>query len=161
MAILAIAFLVICAVCAVKESKVTGTYKAFGVYGRIAAYFSMFAPLGLIMFVVSFFEDSFADQRWTMLILALVGTLFYVFAYLKCPAFLKKKLIISMLISGLGVSIKICLFFIGAVWTLVGPQEMQDSDGKTVYVYEGEVYDGDGNHVGTANPDRTAYIPHQ
>ena len=159
MAILAIAFLVLCVVCAAMESKVTGTYKAFGVYGRVSAYFSMFAPMGLGMFIASFFVPEFAAERWMMLILALVGAVFYVVAYLKCPDFLKKKLIISLLISGFGVCIKVCFFFIGAVWSLVGPQEMEDSDGRTVYVYDGEVYDGGGNHLGKVNPDRTSYTP--
>ena len=39
MVILAIAFLVLCVICATKEAKVTGLYKTFGVYGRLSAYF--------------------------------------------------------------------------------------------------------------------------
>jgi len=157
MVILAIAFLVICVVCAAKESKVTGTFKAFRVYGRIAAYFGLFAPMGLIMFIASFFVPELAEQRWMMLILAAFGAIFYVVAFLKCPDFLKKKLIPCMMLSGFGLCVKICIFFIGAVWKLTGPQEMVDSDGNTVYVISGEVYDGGGNHLGTANADGTSY----
>lgn len=159
MVILAIAFLVLCVVCALKESKVTGTFKAFGVYGRIAAYFGLFAPLGLGMFVASFFVEDLAAQRWLMLGLAAFGSLFYVFAYLKCPEFLKKKVIISMLISGFGLCVKLAFFFIAAVWTLTGPQQMVDDDGNTILVYGGEVYTPSGEHIGTVSADGNSYHP--
>jgi len=159
MAILAIAFLVICAICAIRESKVTGTFKTFGVYGRVAAYLGLFAPIGLGMFVAGLFAPDLAEQRWVCLIVGLFGVLVYAITYLKCPAFLKHKVIPCMLLSGLGVCIKICLFFIGAVWKLSGPHELHDTDGNTVYVYGGEVYNKHGKHIGTANADRTAYTP--
>jgi len=142
-----------------KESKVTGLYKTFGVYGRIAAYFGLFCPIGLVMFVVSFFvEELTIVEGLTFLAMAALGGLIYWNAYRKCPGFLKKKCIPSMMLSGFGVCIKICVFFLGFVWALVGPQEMQDADGNAVYLYGGEVYDGAGNHLGTASADRQSYV---
>ena len=161
MVILAIAFLVICVVCACMESRVTGTYKAFGVYGRIAAYFGLFAPMGLGMFIASFFVRDLADQRWLMLGLGLFGSLIYLFVYLKCPEFLKKKVIISMLISGFGLCVKLAFFFIAAVWTLTGPQQVEDADGNTILIYGGEVYSSSGEHIGTVTEDGNSYIPVQ
>lgn len=157
MVILAIAFIVLCIICAAKESKITGTFKAFGVYGRVAAYFGLFAPMGLAAFIASFFLPDMGGQGWVYLILAAFGSIFYVVAYKKCPDFLKKKVIFSMFLSGMGVALKICFFFIGAIWSLTGPQEMIDSDGNTVYVISGDVYDGGGNHLGTVNSDGTSY----
>lgn len=157
-AIIAIVALVLAIVCMCVESRVTGTFKAFNVYGRITAYFGLFAPMGFIMFIVSFFVDGFADQRWIMLGLGIFGCIFYAIAFYNCPAFLRKKVIFCMFISGMGVAFKLCLFFIGAMWTIMGPQEMQDESGNTVYVYDGEVYTGSGEHIGTASADRTSYV---
>lgn len=157
-AILAIGFLVLCAVCALKESKVTGLYKTFGVYGRLAAYFGLFCPMGLGMFIASFFAEEFSlAASLGFLALAVLGGLIYFNAYRKCPAFLRRRCIPSMLLSGLGVCIKICVFFLGFVWRLTGPQEMTDSSGNVVYLYSGEVYDSAGNHIGTASADRQSY----
>ena len=36
--IFAVIFLLLCVICALKESKITGLYKTFGVYGRFTAY---------------------------------------------------------------------------------------------------------------------------
>lgn len=155
----ALAYLIFCAVCAAKESKVTGLYKTFGVYGRVAAYFSLFCPLGIIMFIVSFFIDAIpVAQGFLFLILSVFGAFIIWNAYRKCPAFLKKKLIPSMILSGFGVTIKICLFFLVFVWKLTGPQEMKDESGNTVYVYGGDVYDGSGRKIGVASSDRQSYI---
>lgn len=154
-----IIFLVLCVFCALKESKVTGLYKTFGVYGRVTAYLGLFCPLGLGMFVASFFmEGEGFPGNLAYLLAAAFGAIFYYLAYRKCPDFLKKKCIPSMLISGMGVCVKICVFFLGFVWALTGPQEMTDSSGKTVYVYSGDVYDGEGNKIGTASADRQSYV---
>lgn len=158
--IAAVILLVVMVLCAVKESKVTGLYRAFGVYGRIAAYFSLFCPIGVVMFITSFFmEDIGWGERAGFLGAAIIGALFYLNALRKCPSFLKAKCIPAMLISGIGVCIKICLFFIGAVWKVAGPQEVTDANGQTLYVYSHNVYTPSGELVGKASPDGTSYVP--
>lgn len=156
-AVFSILFLALIILSATKESKTTGLYKTFGVYGRFKAYLFLFLPMGIIAFVAAFFDDAMGFPG-TYLLLAAFGALIYWSAYRKCPDFLKKKLFISMCISGLGVCIKIIFFFISAVWTLTGPQEMVDSSGNTVYYYSGNVYSSNGTLLGVANADRTGYV---
>ncbi|MBP3371374.1 MAG: hypothetical protein J6L88_02485 [Clostridia bacterium] len=158
MAILAIAFLVICVIAAAKESKITGLYKTFGVYGRFTAYLSLFAPMGIGMFIASFFMDDIGAERWMFLAMGLFGCLICAFVYIKCPEFLKKKVIFALFASGFGLCIKLCVFFIASVWRLTGPAVVVSETGEELYVYRGEVYNGRGEHMGTANADRTAYI---
>lgn len=158
----AIIFLVFCAICALMESRTTGLFKTFGVYGRFSAYLGLFCPLGLGMFVASFFKEGEGfdfPHNLVYLLIAAVGALFYFFAYIKCPKFLKKKCIPYMFISGMGLCLKICFFFFTFVWKIVGPQEMVDNSGRTVYVYSGDVYDANGKKVGTASADRKSYVP--
>lgn len=157
-AFLAVAFLVFCAYCAFSESKRTGLFKTFGVYGRVAAYFSLFLPLGIAAFIASFFVQELSIKEAPfMLLVALLGAAPIWWAWRKCPAFLKGKLIVSMLLSGFGVAIKICFFFIGAVWAMTGPKEMVNEDGQPVYLYGNDVYDGSGNLVGHASADHSSY----
>lgn len=161
---LAIGYLVLCVFCALKESKTTGLFKTFGVYGRLTAYLGLFCPIGLVMFIASFFTESMGvgfPQNMTFLLLAAFGAVFYVIAYLKCPAFLKKKCIPCMMLSGFGLCIKICVFFLGFVWKLTGPQEMSDGRGNIVYYYDGNVYDQNGTLLGKASADRQSYVPKQ
>ena len=166
MVILAIAFLVLCVVCAAMEAKVTGLYKTFGVYGRISAYFALFGPMGIIAFIattvmsIAGVENMFPGNL-IYLVLAAFGCLFYWNAYRKCPDFLKKKCIISMMISGFGLAVKIAFFFIGAIWKLTGPKEMVDENGETVYVVSGQVYSGDGSYLGDVNSDGNSYTKKQ
>ncbi|MGM9637360.1 MAG: hypothetical protein ACI3YK_05170 [Eubacteriales bacterium] len=157
-------YLIVSIFCAVKESKVTGLYKAFGVYGRVYAYFALSFIVGIVAFFVSVIacivsgEFSGILYSFFYLIIGAIGVYLYWRAYRKCPDFLKKKLIPSMILSGLGVGLKVCLFFIGAVWKMFGPQEVVDSDGKTLLVYDGYVYDTSGNRIGVASADRQSYI---
>lgn len=158
--VICIAYLALMAVCAMKESQVTGLYKAFGVYGRLTAYLSLFCPLGLGMFVASFFMDDVGfPTNLAYLLVAFLGGLIYWHVYRKCPDFLKKKVIVSLMISGFGVCTKICFFFLGFIWKLTGPQEMFDESGNTVFYYNGNVYDSNGHLVGKASPDRQSFVP--
>lgn len=158
--IAAIVLLALMVFCAVKESKVTGLYRAFGVYGRVAAYFSLFCPLGIVMFIASFFmEDTGWAERGGLLAAAVIGALFYFNALRKCPSFLKAKCIPAMLISGIGVCVKICIFFIVTVWKVTGPKQVTDAAGQTLYVYAHNVYTPSGELVGKASPDGTSYVP--
>lgn len=161
MAILAIAFLVICVIAAAKESKITGLYKTFGVYGRFTAYLSLFAPMGLGMFIASFFMDDMGAERWMFLAMGLFGCLLCAFVYIKCPEFLKKKVIFALLFSGFGLCIKLCIFFIGSVWRLTGPTVVVGEGGEELYVVGNEVYNGRGDKIGVANADKTAYVKYE
>lgn len=135
MVILAIVFLVVCAVCAFKESKITGLYKANGVYGRLKAYLALdFVMAGIMMFITPWLPVSGMETEGVGigqkllysllgLVILAVGLLLYILSYKKCPESLKKKCIPSMIVSGFGVAIKICLFFLPFVWKLSMPTE--------------------------------------
>ena len=84
-----------------------------------------------------------------------IGILMYMRARMKCPAFLRGKLLISMLITGFGVGAKICLFFLGFVWKLVEPTGVALANGQSGYIYCGEVYSSNGMHLGTVNGNNT------
>lgn len=157
MTILIVVALVLMGICAFKESKTTGLYRAFGVYGRISAYFCLFVPIGLIMAIVSVVNGDVMTAL-VCLVVMVIGIFCFWNANRKCPDFLKRKLIISMIISGLGVAMKTALFFIGAVWTIWGPQEVVDENGETLYVYDGKVYTSGGTYVGEASADRKSYV---
>lgn len=58
---------------------------------------------------------------------------------------------LSMIITGLGVAVKIALFFIGSIWKLITPEEVFDSQGNSLYVYGGTAYDHTGQNVGTVS----------
>lgn len=165
LAVLLFTILVALILCAVKDSSVTGTYKAFGVYGRILAYLFVdgvtVACAGLFG-LLGIFGGHRADIG-TSLLLALLGVamaiVIYWFVLQRCPDMLKDRLLISLLISGFGVVTKISCFFIGAVWVLVSPREMVDEDGHAVYVINNDVYDVGGRKVGEVDPhDSSRYL---
>lgn len=162
--ILPFIFLIICAICAFKESKYTGFFRTIGVYGRIAAYFSTLFPLGIIMFIVSFFVKDFAmgAERWSLLIAAAIGAAVIAWSYFKCPAPYKKRLIPCMLVSGLGVALKVAFFFLVFVWKLTAPEVAQLEDGTTVCIdpWNGDVIDpstGRTGHRDPSNPNRIIF----
>ncbi len=160
-ALLPLAVLAFMVYCAFKESKVTGVYKAFGVYGRIYAYITMTGMIGgtfaLIGMLIGLFQAE-NIELWavigeviTVVALTALGYYMYSVAKRKCPEFLRKKLFISMLITALGVGVKISVFFIGAVWEITKPREVVDSHGNRLYVFNGEVYAPNGDHVGSSS----------
>lgn len=104
--VLVVVFLILCVICAFKESKVTGTYKAFGVYGRVKAYLALdfiFAGLAMaVMGIVSLVsgEIGAAGALGSMafgLVLAVLGVWIYYSTWHKCSEVLKSRCIISML----------------------------------------------------------------
>lgn len=153
--ILALIPLALIIICFTKESKVTGLYKTFGVYGRFSAYITlcfMLAPVALIAGVISMAVTGEAVNALEIVLavaLGVVGAILYMRIRKKCPDFLRKRLFISLLISGFGVAAKICLFFLGFVWKLSGPQSVVLGNGQEGFTYDGEVYTADGTHVGS------------
>ncbi len=150
-------FLIVAVICAFKESKVTGLYKTFGVYGRWSAYLAFdFLFAGLAMAILGIVDkvQGQGDVKMMLitvvvgLLISVLGLFLYKRAYNRCPDFLKKKCIISMIITAMGISLKLALFFIAAVWAITGPKVVVDENGTELYVVSGDVYDGGGNKVG-------------
>lgn len=150
--IVCIAGLLVHFICAALESRTTGLYYAWGVYGRIKAFFFYdFVVAGLMLIgsqFIPFLHDlgdmTPAQQRISGLVIITLAILLYLTSLAKCPAHLRGRLFISMLVSGIGVTMKICLFFLPFIWDLTMPfTKMQDGNGNIVYVTDdGSVYDG-------------------
>lgn len=141
--VLLIVVLALAGFCAAKEGAITGRYKANKVYGRFTAYlaldFTMVGIVGILGLFVPALKVEDLPILGAIVCLAL-GILLYLIAYLKCPQTLKKMCIPCMIISGLGVTIKIAVFFLPFVWKLDIPETsasysipevVQDSDGNS------------------------------
>ncbi len=145
-------------ICAFAESKVTGVNQAFGAYGRIRAYlFTDFLLLGIASIVTAFVMEKPIMGTKTVSILGglacvAIAVVIFIVTLSKCPDMLKGKLFFSMLISGLGVAFKICIFFLVFVWKLSGPKAVTADDGRVYYQYGGDLYTPDGQRVGNINP---------
>lgn len=120
--------------CSTQESKVFSPYKEHRVFGRIKAYLALdFVTAGFYLWLASSFAGLFTSLAPANMgligvlsgaILFGVGLFFYASAYAKCPVELRSKCIVSMIIVGLGVTVKICLFFLPFIWkvaTYSGP----------------------------------------
>ncbi|MDO4867227.1 MAG: hypothetical protein Q4C10_11800 [Clostridia bacterium] len=171
--IVVFALLALFVVCAFKESKTTGLYKALGVYGRIKAY--LFADLLLagIAFVVFGLvrlvsPGTIARMGVSLpgalpsiligLVCAAIAVVIYLSAKQKCPARYSGKLLTSMLISGMGIGMKIAIFFLPFIWKLSMPHfdEYVDANGKTLLVdSSGDVFDRSGTRVGKKTGSNT------
>ena len=147
-------------ICALKESEVTGLHKALGVYGRLRAYLFidlLFCGIGMIILLpVSVIgSSSFSKEMLFMpvggIICILIAIVLYRTALSRCPIQLQDSLFKNMLISGMGVAMKIAVFIFPIVWTLVTPQfrEAVDSHGNRVLIDStGTVYSFGGGRVG-------------
>lgn len=146
--------------CAFKESKLTAIYKANKVYGRITAYLAMDLTLVGILGLLSVFIPAIKEMNATPLLALLLipGIGLYALAFVKCPQSLKSKCIPSMIISGIGVTMKICVFFLPFVWKMAGmnvstasssgiPDMIQDSRGNSCRTRV------DGNFLYVSRPD--------
>ena len=172
MIVLALAVLIFAFLSYSKESKVTGIYKSANVYGRFYAYITTTALYGAIAcliggiaFVTMLEDAEFAEILGSIAcgiggfaLWGAIGFFLYKRAYNRCPEALRKRLLISMMITGFGTAVKILLFILPGIWNLVGPEEMVGANGEKLYLYNGEVYDSNWKHVGTASADRTTYV---
>ena len=160
MAVVAILFAVLCIVCACVESKVIAPYKWFHVFGRFKAYIALdFLIGGLVVLGGMIFGLSestgiggFPGVILGIVLLALAFLLYWT-TLRKCPDMLKKKCLLSMIVVGLGVAMKICIFFIVSIWKIAGPKMVQGSDGEAYILYDGDTYLPNGKKVGHAGVD--------
>lgn len=128
--VLLFVFLIAALICAVKESSVTSVYKSNNVYGRFSAYIaldlSLFGLFAIIGFLIPILRRNMFGNSPTIIIIGIIclaiGALLYLRALKKCPTALKSKCVGSMIVTGLGVSMKIAVFFVPAVWKLTGSQ---------------------------------------
>lgn len=119
--VLLLAFFVVALVCAIKESDTTGTYKTFGVYGRLKAWLFTNLLLSGTLYVLAIVTSPFTGllagiaNAWLYLLIALAASgmsaAIFIHSHAKCPAMLRPRLLQSMLLSGLGVNLKLCVFF--------------------------------------------------
>ena len=82
-------------------------------------------------------------------VLMFIGIRMYTAAKKSCPSGLRKKLFISMVITAFGCGMKIVLFFMPMIWALTEPTEIIVSDGSKMTVLGQDVYDRNGNLVGS------------
>ena len=77
----------------------------------------------------------------------------------KCPnGPLKDKLLISMIISGVGITFKITSVFLMFVMKIFEPQKAVDEKGRTIYIFSDDnVYDSNGNWIGKKT-DTNKYV---
>ncbi len=152
---------IVCIICAFKESKITGLYKSIGVFGRLKAYFALdLTGAGIALFIMGILGKAEAESgigsRLGMIGLGLlciaIGLLLYITTYKKCPAPFKKKVILDMVVAGLGICLKVGIFFIGAVWILYRPKEITLEDGRRCFLIDGDVYYGT-EKIGEVDPD--------
>lgn len=123
-------FAIVALVCAFRESKITAVYKANKVYGRLTAYLALDFTLAGAIMAVGGIASLFTEEGRAVgigqvlgmaamgLVIAVIGVFLYIRAYKKCPPALQKKCIVSMIVTGLGVSMKLCVFFLPFVWKL-------------------------------------------
>ncbi len=170
--ILLIIFAVLCIICAFQESAVTGLYRAFGVYGRVKAYLALDLTLAGVLLILipiaSLFVPQLAEDVSGIgsvflyltggAICLAIGILLYWTTLAKCPPMLKDRCIISMVISGMGIAVKAGIFFLGFVWKLVGPREMVDENGNTVYVFDNDVYSAGGEKIGVLTDNGRSFV---
>jgi|GEM_PF-2753404 len=168
---LILALLAIVIYCGIRESSVTGVYVALGVYTRRKAYWFWAFPLTGIVAAV-YGVTAIAEKEGGAVIplvcfgmaalLFLIGYLMLRSVYKKCPEGLKKRVLLDMTVSGIGVSAKIAIIIVpilihslwSVIWAVYKPRFIIDEDGRRLLVIRSEVYDEQGNaHIGTLHGD--------
>lgn len=169
---LIIALAVVLVYCGIKESGVTGVYTALGVYTRRKAYWFWAFPFTGVVAIVYGISAIVQQEGGALIPLVCFGmaALFFLISYLmlrsvykKCPEGLKKRVLLDMTVSGIGVSAKIAIIalplIIHSLWSIIWevnkPRYVIDSDGRRLMVVGGdEVFDEQGSmRVGTLRGD--------
>ena len=157
-------------ICYNKAKELGGYYKAIGVGGPIYAYFTVVCSLGGAFMIVFGPVSGFLTTDWTDavgkliagLILFLVGFFMFKRAYKKCPADLRRRFLLNLVIMMLGVGIRISLFF--AYWIfkinyeLNKPDYYVDQYGNRyeAHPFTNELFDPEtGFKIGVLNGDGT------
>ena len=157
MMIFSVVFLVAGIICMGIEKKITGYYKAANVFGRFYAFWAVNAMFGGILYLIlNLISGAISELSFQMILPLIItealGVVMYVRVYKKTPAFLKKRCLLDLTICGLGVNIRVALWFIWifvrAQWEYMKPEVYILEDGTEVYVYkDGSVYQpGSGRH---------------
>ena len=139
-------------------------YKLAGIYGRIYAYVAFAFMIGGIGGVIGLLTLNAKSKDIIPIILSMIiGGYMYFRVYRKSPDFLKKRCLIDLTISGLGVAARVSFFFIGffvnAWWEANRPQSYTLNDGTEVYVYpDDRVYNPSTGKYGRASSDRSTVI---
>lgn len=130
--VIIIGYLVAVKICSKKEGMVTALYMKHKVYTRHYAYIFMTFFLGSLFFLLAplaALQVVASATIFEMIVALLAGLcaagVFLLPAYLmygrakkRCPIELQKKLLTSMLVTGLGVTYKLCFFFVPGIWDL-------------------------------------------
>lgn len=149
-------------VCMMKEKNIVGIYKANHVFGRGYALFAVDLIVGgigapisnIILGTASAQGISTAGMVVMGLIMAAIGVFMYKKAYDKCPDSLKSSCCKDLTIVGLGVLLRVSLFFMMFIakswWEFNKVEEYRLDNGLEVYVDQsGTVYDFSQNRQGT------------
>lgn len=121
-----VALLAVSGICAFMEKNTTLAYKSVGVYGKVSGTLTGMCLLGGIFgFVAAIVpplrgDSSVISMLISGVVLLVVGVLSFYFMYKKCPADMKGRLLLSILITTLGTWMKISLFIIPLVMKLAG-----------------------------------------
>jgi hypothetical protein len=169
---LIVALFVINIYCGIKESKVTGVYVALGVYTRRKAYWFWVFPFTGIVAIVYGIDAIVENKGGALIPLVCFGlaALFILISYLilrsvykKCPNGLKKRVLLDMTVSGIGVAAKIGIIvfplIIHSLWSIIWeinkPRYVLDENNRKLMVVGGdEVYDEQGSmRIGTLRGD--------
>ncbi len=115
----------------VKENRIHMKYQK--VFGRVSSYlFADFILVGVFA-IIAMIISPFIPEVSNMIagnyllyagmgvLVLLLGIVIYLFARRKCPAYLKKSLFINMLLDGLGIALKISLFFLPFIFRIGTP----------------------------------------
>ena len=141
----------------VKENKIRAKYK--GVFGRPKAYLFMGGiitlPGMIVMTIMGLLGDEVLFSIGGSIAWAVLAVVIAITTKKKCPAPLQKGLFLSMFWAGIGISVKIMLFFLPFLWKLGMPSTVssdgdlpegaRDENGNYCHIRNGFIYRADGS----------------
>ena len=148
-------FFVLAIVGLVKENQIRADYS--GVFGRIRAYFFaggiIMLPGVIIMSLSGMLEGNTLTGIGAAVAWLVVALAIFLMTKKSCPEHIQKGLFFSMLLAGLGITLKVCLFYLPFVWK-IGPPS-----GGSGGAMPGSARDANGNacHI-RQNPNGEYYI---